>query len=753
MKAKKLGFIILLAMGLLWLAACGPNPDPTPTPEPSPPAASTEQALEMTPPPVRVLSLFGTAVPDDEVLGPDPGGDFADAYRVIFLLDNSKTPVTKCPAAADAGAEKTPQNSAARRTMRDITVFLTDLLAAVNGGAGRPELQIGVYQAYHESEAPDSATPDPGDLRPWTVLPLQPAAGFERDFAWVTALDNALSEPAVNVGGYGPMVRRLIKNDVLVTDKGARQIVVFMTDGYTGDYPDFDADLMRDDFEVVLRQLALQKNTTFHFLQFECPGLADNKSYEEDKRYWTSFAGLYWLVYRTLPLSEAPALGVNVLSHRPHAETVVDLLSDPSFAPLLPAPPAPNGASGWGWLPEGQVMGDVLQLPGDTGALRLNVVRSDEYSTFKVVLARDDETYSPPELKEGSFPGTFAAADEDNLLEDILAAPTRACGAIEWWLEGDSRLAFYWWDSNRLAYELDETTIGEGTADDATTLNHAPIEVNVRVTADGRKGYRDCYSARVTLHTDEEPPRVVARHDMPLVRFNDFLEQSITLEGYEFLPEHADTGFWVTVELLRHTGAPVGGGAAAEDNRRVALWESEVTPTYRPRLLVEESAADCDDETCAAKIVLDFAAAVHHAGDAPPVELFALSALPRDTINDKEACAAHFTASSDGVLSISDKSDRGLVSGFRIADVSKHADDPTVDDNDDEPGGRRIVTTEFSRSANDPCGYEALLLQWPDQPSWPGVFCALDGSNCLEMSVEQMSATVMDDTPVNTLDE
>lgn len=159
------GILLFLALAITLTGCNDGEPEPTVTPTPTatagPTISSTSSATTSSP--QEIFEPFPT--PDVQPLGPTISGP--DPYRVVFLLDNSITPMTKCPEAPEM-----PDNSRARRLMKETTTFLVNLLAAVNGPTN-PGVQIGVYTLYGWNKN--------DGLGSMTLTPLQPADNYEWD--------------------------------------------------------------------------------------------------------------------------------------------------------------------------------------------------------------------------------------------------------------------------------------------------------------------------------------------------------------------------------------------------------------------------------------------------------------------------------------------------------------------------------------------------------------------------------------------
>ena len=390
---KNILFILIMSMSILIASQAGCEPtveDPTETPEPPPSVEKTPTPDKTDKPTILVTRERFEPIPAPDVQVLPSDDSVHEPYRVIILLDNSRTPMTLCPEVAE-----TPDNSRARRLMKETTVFLVNLLAAVNGPTN-PEAQIGVYTLYGRDQS--------GSLESMTLAQLRSAAEYEGDPEWSDELEKALKEAGIDEGGYATAIQRLRTGEVLGED--AEQVIILITDGFTGDYSNFDADTRRQSFKEELEALALQENkTSFIVLRLECPGMENNdtnlgRMYQTDVLNWDAWSGLKLIEHITVPLPESLATHssniMSLVAARPYIPKIIQLLSLAPFENLMPRLSPGDGTYGWEWKQEGDADGSRHQMPGDTGVFRLWVVRSSEVqgASYDLVVSREAEPFS-----------------------------------------------------------------------------------------------------------------------------------------------------------------------------------------------------------------------------------------------------------------------------------------------------------------------------------------------------------------------
>ena len=620
--------------------------------------------------------------------------------------------------------------------MRDIVGFTTNVLAAVNGPRKGESVEIGLYTVY-AANASDAA-----GLDPWTILPYQNAAEFELDPEWADSLRAALDMPGVDDGGYAPIIRRLREYGVL--DESREQIIVLLTDGFVGNYTAELAKDLRDDFEGELEALDAGNKTTFHVLRFECPGLTGEgqdsdetkrliQIYETDVERWNSLAGqeLIHQIVVPLPPGRTVAFSNNMtLYQRPHTEAAVTLIEHPSLAPLLPQ--SEGNMSGWGWIEERSSASLPVELPGDTGVLRLWAVASSDNDTFEAFVERGEDSDSP-ELEKWAFANSFNLDEHDSTLGKILAGKTKVCGPIQWHLEGMNRLAFYWWEAGPVSYSLNRSkvTVAENNGDITVALDIEPDR--------GVRGHQDCFSVRISLHAGKQVPVLLGSTEMTLREWEEDETFDPLPGGYADDPAN-DGQLAVTVELLRNLNISMNSSLEreAEIRQQIASWTSPVAVVYEPRLHDSEG-VNCSKDSCVMNVSFDFATQNYHDHEAPDFRVFLLSSQTVQelqahseetsgtsddaTPDDAPDCSGYAPAGDD--FRLENPGATGLRSGFELGTV---AESNLPYWREEIRGLRRhIHTSDIPLSKIEGCGYRAVLVQWSDHPQdWPAVLCALD---------------------------
>lgn len=734
-------FLVLL---VLFLSACvRPDPDvptrviPTPTPVPEntqPPPADTPEygPFETIEPPSSdgSESLSQTT--------PEPPAE----YRVVFLIDNSQTPMTTCPAIPEE-----PKDSQAREAMRGIVSFMTNILAAVNGPARGDLVEIGIYTTHAEED--EHAT----TLAPWTILPLDKVHRLEDELEWADDLTDALEAEGLDKGGLAPIIRTLRQHEVL--DNSHEQIVILITDGFTGNYV-LDAEVirLREEFKAELEQLYEEQKTTFHVLRFDCPGLIPETGQQDDRRLyniydmdlerWNSLAGLQLINQIVVPLPSRPhqqnALSLTaplLFQERTYTSAAVALLQHDSLAPLLPQ--GTPGASGWGWIHEGDSESQNLELPGDTGVLKLWAVRSTNSAGFKARIEREGDSVSY-NLGAGDYANTFILDEYDPTLDKILEAETEDCGPITWWLEGNNRLAFYWYEFGPVEYSL------AGTETAPTTTNNGPIDIDLDVRKKNNEGHKDCFTVRVSLHAGKQHPTLLASRELTLRELEEEDNLIILDGGYAYNPVN-DGRLRVTVELIRNLNMMTNRSLdrVAEIREQVAAWSKEVGVVYEPQLH-DKNGVRCNDAGCEVSVGFDFATQPYHDSQEPDVQVFLLSTLDASKIassdgnDDRNEDATRSTGFDCGGF-VADEDDFHLISsvnGYRSGFELGLLDE----DNmpwweviiDIDFGQKRVQTSFITSDKIEACGYSGVLIQWRDHPrDWQAILCDLkdnDGEAC-----------------------
>lgn len=721
------GILLFLALAITLTGCNDGEPEPTVTPTPTatagPTISSTSSATTSSP--QEIFEPFPT--PDVQPLGPTISGP--DPYRVVFLLDNSITPMTKCPEAPEM-----PDNSRARRLMKETTTFLVNLLAAVNGPTN-PGVQIGVYTLYGWNKN--------DGLGSMTLTPLQPADNYEWDPGWSNTLEQVLKGPGIDEGGYAPAIQRLRADGVLGSDE--KQIVILITDGFIGGYSSESAKDKRQSLKDELEALALQENeTTFIVLRLKCPGLENDTTYlgtayDTDVLQWNALSGLNLIEHLTIPLPGSLMIyssnSLTLAPTRPYAAEITQLLELESFESLLPRLSQGDGTYGWGWKQEGDTRGPHHTLPGDTGIFRLWIALSSSVpgAGYDLIVSRE-EKLDKAKPRNGTYPGTVQLDDLDGALNDILVESTDTCDPIDWQILGDKSLAFYWWDSTPVNYKFNSTST---QISPPTVTNNGQISVTADVDAIGPVGHRVCYGVRASLYTIHQSEMILLDQDhVQLSEMGDDMRHVFEFTDYIFNPG-TDGKLWVTLEISREFDRKrhQTGEIAAVNPTQVDTWSYNIPLIYSPQL--GGSSVECEAKGCMVKIQFRYAGLQYHNNEPPQPRLYALSTFEHDELSGP-ACKGY--TDTQPILTFSQGNRDGRFSSImslgQTVDGSLEPTDTTWKmERIDNELKQIALEGPFPQEIIDDCGYEGILLQWPGRPDWPDVFCEFAGNgppDCIE---------------------
>ena len=575
------------------------------------------------------------------------------AQRFVFILDNSDSLLVDC-----FSVDQVPTHSEPRAAMRDMTVFVVDLLgeltrAAMARGAGQPApLEIGIYAMHpYQSRRELVAVQDILEFEPGWDEPLAAQLDFHHvdKFGWdMDWLDD--KDALIRILAPGPDVENR---------------VILMTDGYTGEpptpqapaNPTADVVAERSNFIRDIEQLTQPTPesvedavVSFHVVRFSCPNLATNHTFAGDKEYlWQGLIDdnriqLHDLV---LPRSVSESDYDRAGAWQSFEHVVQELLKEFEGTVLWPPQMATydgvNRLVGFGWLPavssglagassEARLLpteDSPALLPGNTASFALRLVTaSPGQAGYSVVFKRDDRTFRYP-LNYVNSGHVYAIDPADHALRDVLSVESDRCAPIVWWLEGPDAPAFGWWSTEPARYTIDAELMSA-----AAVVNNAPIGVTFRVDEIlAEPGHADCYEVRVRLGITERAGELL--HTRPLRQLYPGLRGSYVFDYYPFIPRDHE-GLVVNVDLVESLDREAGDLSHPGDPAQRVVMDAadqiSVENVYEPRFSGQTSSDGDDDckqeeEGCTFTVTFEFANSAYFPGNSqvPEQQVFALN--------------------------------------------------------------------------------------------------------------------------------
>lgn len=738
---RKLRRIIatLLTLTTLLLSACE-RPAPSTT---TPPPPSATPPPSTTPPPSATPTLppYTPAVTPTPAATPTPR-PATGAHRVIFLLDNSNSVLDQCPA-----RNQDPAHSEARRTMRDLTLFVINILAELSRAADSSDVEVGVYTLH-----PVEPIWGVGPIEPYQLLEVQKAGALQP--GWEEPIVAALETQVIKRPGLD--IAWLTADGVDILNGSEDKTIVLITDGYTGAYDDpaiaatRTPDYMRAEFAKQLRALMSPTETAphrlrFHVAQFECPRLTDEGDaiYEADQAQWTSLAkdgeggaGEGGLLSRSI--LALPGSAGSAEANESFMEAARVILAPFEANALWPIAAA-EGLSGFGWLGGSPTDEPPPQLPANATGFSLRVVAAaNGPAGYRAVFTRDGHVFRRP-LAFANAGRVYDLAVHDHPLSEIVSTPAEGCNPIEWRLEGPSAPAFYWWSAELVDFAV------EAEVKPASVVNNEQLRVNLWVDAEtDEPGHADCYTVRVTLRTAADPSGYFQRQEIPLSALYPTMRTSMEFEAYPFNPK-PHTELVVSVELLQELDKPrsTDGFSTPEpqpEDRRIQMAgvELPITTTFAPVLVDEGAKSSCSQpEACPLAFHFDYAHEDYFGGARPEFELYFLTVHDHADEIFRNEC-----------LNTGPKVDRPQLSDYPGTNFQGYEavdDVEEADQNDGFVGLRRAISVRIPESYGA-CGYSGVALQWkldpPGAEQWHAAICERDEEG--QVSCREISGRVVE---------
>lgn len=559
---------------------------------------------------------------------PTPGSAGSSTRRIIFILDHSNSVVNEC-----FTYPQNPAHSEARRAMRDMVIFLTDLLGEWQRAAAAPPftIEVGVYTLHPYAD-------------PWTPQPPRELLAVQN----VAALRAGWDEPmaalldAASLDAYGWNIAWLGGADgissILAQDGTTRNMVILLTDGYTGQptsaeaAPTRSAPDMRGELRDQLETLhALPGALDFNVVRFNCPELTDElgtpradqpNAYDKEEAVFNDAS--MWQELEERQEDGNPGIRLHIQNLPRSAPTpaathydeaaywnsfaliINNLLTQLEIDALWP-PVVQTGQyrpAGHGWLPSAESDGSTTTapcdspaddataspqrlptratpacLPGNTATFALRVVAAaGQPGGYSVFFRRGGQTFRRT-LHDANAGHVYTIDPADHALREVLAADSELCGPIEWWIEGPDAVSFYWWETQPARYsvfpKLEETAIE----------NNERILVNFKVEEEvAEPGNAGCYELRIMLNTAAGGQLV---EHIQLRDIYPALRGSVEFKNYPFNPT-AHTPLSVSLDFVENLNRPAGEnmqppGPAAHSAVVATGTPMAITNEYIPR--------------------------------------------------------------------------------------------------------------------------------------------------------------------------
>lgn len=744
---KHLVMLSILTFLVLVIISVGCRPEePEPTPQIYTPVATVEGTPTITPTfQTFTAAIKATPTPTPATPTPSP---ISGGYRVIFLLDNSNSPLDECLTEA-----QDPAHSEAHRAMRDLTVFVVNVLAELSRRAPEADVKVGIYNIFALNPR------DQGDPDRHKLLALQSVGdlwpGWEQRM--VTSLETQVADlPGLDVGWLLPSGEDEGDSDqdsdrpAVLTGEG-NDIVILITDGYTGYYPvpyplptvapsataTDTPDEIREIYVEQLNTLTNIDGVGLKVLRFDCPGLTqDNSSefqaniYQDDLEQWRS-----WdeddLAQMTLDLPSTAGASESFL------EAAQALLAPFEQTAIWPQN-SQDGQEGAGWYNGSPA---ELALPANTVSLTLRVVSAaGGAASYHLRVERDGHVHRRP-LSSVNPGHIYSLEPEEHGLSEIIDAPSDTCGPIIWRVEGAPAPAFYWWESAPADFSIEAEVRGAVTNNGEIT---AAFRVNPEVPTQRALSHLDCYTVRVSLRTTAEPNDLVAVAEFPLRELYPRLVGEHSFEGYGFAPR-LHTGLVVTVELLQELDKQDGDDRFTDpqsDNRIAIAWtDVEVESRYEPYLHGWSKVEPCEggSDGCI-ELRFDYANGDYFEGDRiPQPQLYALS-----TEEEMGSSCENYERDTDatitpaGPTSDAPQPEPTYLSGRLIPEVASAKDDQQRAWTMEDSAQVRIIRVPLTPSTIiKDCGYSGLLVQWDEKnDGTPAILCVQEMDNSVHCNDE-----------------
>lgn len=630
---KPLVILGILAL-MLSMVACEEY-ELDPTLEPSPPSVIPEATPTVTP----TLQPFMAAVKATPTLTPvTPTPDAgSESYRVIFLLDNSTSLLDQC-----LTEEQGPVHSVTRHAMRDLTVFMVNILAQLSRRTPGADVQMGIYNLF----APNPR--DQGDPDRHALLALQSVRdlrpGWEQRM--VTSLETQVADlPGMDIGWLLPDEEEEDEKDsnqgsdrsAIITGAG-NEMVVLITDGYTGHYsvpypaptvsplatPTDTPDRIRKTYVEQLDTLIDVDSVSLTVLRFDCPGfLQDDISayvssiYQDDLTQWNS-----WdeddFTQTSLDVSSPTGAAQSRL------EAAQALLAPFEQSSLWPAK-SQDGQDRAGWYDGSPI---TIELPANTVSLSMRLISgAANAASYYLDIERDGHIYR--RSLSSTNPGhIYGLEREDHALREIIDEPSDTCGPISLQIKGATGPAVYWWESAPAGFSV-EAIVQGAVVNNRDVL--AAFRVNRVAPTQRTLSHLDCYTVRVSLRTAREPSGLIAQHEYSLRDLYPRMVGQHLFQGTGFNPEDHD-GLIVTVELLQELYKEDGGSRFTKpkpSNQIAVAWaDAEVESVFWPEFKEMRKTGPCAiGEPNCIELHFDFANSLYFDDpeSGPQLHLYALS--------------------------------------------------------------------------------------------------------------------------------